>query len=304
MKKHLYLLVALLVVLGIGCTKKLEDLNDSGQTVVLIFNAPEKKVVLEPFVDKKTIEVFELRRNVHNQSELNSAAKVKLRLNQTLIAEYNKENGSNFVELPGNVFTGAAGSSFNGAEMDVSFAPGEFAKAVAIVIDGAKFDLFNSYALGLSVADASGRTISGDKKDVVVTFNVKNKWDGEYDAIGYFYHPSVPREIDEPKTLATAGPNSVRVDLGDLGASGFVAIFTIDPVTNAVTIAAAPGAASAPYTMFTSGLPNSNPGYTGAWPGSSQCNNRYDPVTKSFYVRYGYVGATGWRVTEEIIKLK
>jgi len=74
--------------------------------------------------------------------------------------------------------------------------------------------------------------------------------------------------------------------------------------TNAVTVTAAPGAAGAPYTMFSAGLPTSNPGYTAAWTGSAECNNTYDPATKTFKLRYGYLGGTGWRVTEEILTRK
>ena len=54
--------------------------------------------------------------------------------------------------------------------------------------------------------------------------------------------------------------------------------------------------------MFTSGLPTFNPGYVSAWADASKCNNTYDPATKTFYVRYGYLGGNGWRVTEEAIK--
>lgn len=130
-----------------------------------------------------------------------------------------------------------------------------------------------------------------------------NKFEGRYTSNGYFYHPSSSRDITNlGKDVLTAGPNSVTVDLGDLGGSGYTALITIDPNTNQLTIAAAPGAGGAPYTMFTSGLPATNPGYTPQWPGSALCNNTYDPATKTFYVRYGYMGASGWRVTEEVIK--
>lgn len=131
-----------------------------------------------------------------------------------------------------------------------------------------------------------------------------NKYEGQYTSNGYFYHPSSPRAITNlAKYVLTAGPNSVTVDLGDLGGSGYQALITIDPNTNQLTIAAAPGAVGAPYTMFTSGLPATNPGYTPQWSGSASCNNTYDPATKTFYVRYGYLGSNGWRVTEEAIKL-
>jgi hypothetical protein len=102
--------------------------------------------------------------------------------------------------------------------------------------------------------------------------------------------------------VSTSGANSVDVDLGDLGGAGYRARFTIDPVTNKVTITPAPGAAGGAYTQFDTGLPTTAPGYTPQWAGSGLCNNTYNPVNKTFYVRYGYVGGTGWRVTEEHIK--
>lgn len=164
------------------------------------------------------------------------------------------------------------------------------------------FDFNASYALPLSITSATAATVSTNMGSEINIFKVQNQYEGNYTATGYLYHPSSPRAISKQKYLSTAGANSVEVELGDLGGSGYDAIFTIDPVTNKVTITAAPGAGGAPYTMFTSGLPTTNPGYTPAWSGSAQCNNTYDPATKTFYVRYGYMGGSGWRVTEEIIK--
>ncbi len=136
---------------------------------------------------------------------------------------------------------------------------------------------------------------------VVAPLPVINKYEGTYTANGYFYHPSSPRDIaGMNKYLSSSDANSVTVELGDLGGSGYFALLTVNS-DNSLTITPAPGAAGAPYTMFTSGLPTSNPGYTAQWSGSSSCNNRYDPATKTFYVRYGYLGGTGWRVTEEKI---
>ena len=139
---------------------------------------------------------------------------------------------------------------------------------------------------------------------IVAPLPIINKYEGTYTSNGYFYHPSSPRDITAlVKSVLTSGPNSVLVDLGDLGTSGYQAEFTIDPATNNVTIATAAGAAGGPYTMFTSGLPATNPGYAPQWAGSASCNNTYDPATKTFFVRYGYMGGSGWRVTEEVLKM-
>jgi hypothetical protein len=168
-----------------------------------------------------------------------------------------------------------------------------------------------TYGLGLELVSASnGFTVASNMKEVLIRITIKNIYDGEYTSNGYFYHPTAARAItNRPKTLATTGPNSVEVELGDLGGSGYFAIFTVDPGTGALTISQAPG--STPIAIFTSGLPAQNldgtpTGFTAAWPNAAQCNNVYDPATHEFRVRYGYPGgASGqiYRVTEEIIKL-
>ena len=74
--------------------------------------------------------------------------------------------------------------------------------------------------------------------------------------------------------------------MGDLGGSGYVALLTIDPVTNKVTIS--DYSTGIPIYGLPDGLPTTDPGYTAAWSGSDQCNNTYDPATKTFYLRMGY----------------
>lgn len=114
---------------------------------------------------------------------------------------------------------------------------------------------------------------------------------------GYFYHPSSPRALSSTKTMFSSGANGVIVDLGDLGGSGYKALITVN-ADNTLTITAAPGAAGAPYLMFTSDLPAP---YAAAWAGSPSCNNTYDPATKTYKVRYGYGSAGAYRVTEELL---
>ena len=99
--------------------------------------------------------------------------------------------------------------------------------------------------------------------------------------------------------LQTVSANSVSCYWGDLGTAGYVALLTIDKATNHVAIS--DYTTGIPIEGFDNGLPTTNPGYTPQWAGSSQCNNTYDPATKTFYLRMAYMGATGWRVTEEIL---
>lgn len=155
-------------------------------------------------------------------------------------------------------------------------------------------------AFSLKSVSKAGVQLTANLNTVLFKIAVKNRFDGNYTAGGYFYHPTAPRAFSMTKKVSTAGPNSVIVDLGDLGAANYKALITVNN-DNTLTIEPAPGAAGAPYTMHTASLPATNPGYAAGWANSAQCNNTYDPATKTFKVRYGYMGGNGWRVTEELI---
>ena len=173
------------------------------------------------------------------------------------------------------------------------------------IADALSLDATKKYGIGFKITSADqGFIAAKNLSAMVIAFTIKNQYEGTYEATGYFYHPTGPRDFHEDKEVLTVNATTSQVFLGDLGTAGYVAWFQVDPATNAITITPAPGAAGAPYTMFTSGLPTSNPGYTPQWPGSATCDNTYDPATKTFKVRYGYLGGSGWRVTEEHIKLK
>lgn len=173
------------------------------------------------------------------------------------------------------------------------------------ILDPSLLDAAVSYMLPISILSISGGSdgVKPAPSTGTAYFHViGNPLAGTYESTGYFYHPALPRDIPANlKDLLPNSPDELFCDLGDLGGSGYVAIFKTDPATNKVSIRVAPGAAGGPYTQFNDGLPGSNPGYTPQWPNSAQCNNTYDPATKTFKVRYGYVGPTGWRVTEEFL---
>lgn len=153
-------------------------------------------------------------------------------------------------------------------------------------------------AFTLNSAD-QGYDIAANGKTVIIAISVQNPYHGDYVSNGYLYHPTAGRGIvDLHKFAFTISANSFTLDLGDLGGAGYQALVTVNP-NNSLTIVAAPGAAGGPYTMFTTGLPTTNPGYTTLSPGYAGPSNYYDPATKTFYLRYGYLGGSGWRVAEE-----
>lgn len=156
------------------------------------------------------------------------------------------------------------------------------------------------YGIGLTItAVDGGYTVAANLKNLLVEVTVKNQYHADYNSIGYFYHPSAPRPMNLVKSATTSGATSVDIDLGDLGAAGYRYRADVNPVTNKVTLSPAPGAAGGTYTQMDTGLPTSAPGYTPSWAGSGLCNNTYNPATKTFFIRIGYVGGTGWRVSEE-----
>lgn len=230
----------------------------------------------------------------------NSDVTVNLVINDALRKNYNASlpasslEADSIWEMPSNLYNLA---------MTVTIPAGQRNAQIPInVINTMVLDPNNTYGIGITITGvSSGYGIAGNQKNLLVELTIKNQYHGEYQSEGYFYHPSAPRPQSELKDVLTSGLNSVDIYLGDLGGAGYVGRVTIDPATNKCTITAAPGAAGAPYTQFDTGLPTTSPGYTAQWSGSAQCNNTYDPATKTFYLRYGYMGGSGWRVTEEII---
>lgn len=227
----------------------------------------------------------------------------KLKVTQTIDSTNNTINVTLTVPAANGSFTAAQRANVNLRNLWIYFDISNSATLKAVGKTPAPGDSANlSQPLTYEVTAANGQKRTWTV--IVAPLPIINKYEGSYTSNGYFYHPSSSRAINNlVKSVLTAGPNSVTVDLADLGGSGYTAVFTIDPTTNKVNITAAPGAGGAPYSMFTSGLPTTNPGYTAQWSSSASCDNTYDPATKTFYVRYGYMGGSGWRVTEEILKM-
>ncbi len=275
-------------------------LGDKGDVFIKLLEAPTNNLFFSPFSTVDTFSVVSVRREETSIAGTNTPLTVTLMNDTAAITAYNEENGTAYVALPDDLYT-LVGSSVtkSGNNYMVTIAPGTTGTELDIALDGSKWDPSIKYAMSLSVVDSAGTKIRTGSNMVFVTIEIKNEWDADYESTGYFYHPSSPRELSLIKHLSTVSPNSVACDLGDLGGAGYVALLTIDPETNKVTI-----------SDYTTGveivgldeLPSSNPGYTAAWDGSAECNNTYDPATKTFYLRMAYVGGTGWRVSEEILK--
>ncbi len=185
----------------------------------------------------------------------------------------------------------------------ITIPAGERAGKTQLVIKPNLFDPAVSYMFPVSITE-SGVTLSQNLNTRYYNI-IGNPLAGNYSDVGYFYHPTASRAIPmDVKTVLPVSPTVLQVDLGDLGGAGYIAYLEVDPTNNHVKISDPPGYYNASnnfLTQFDNGLPDSNPGYTAKWSGSPQCNNTYDPATKTIRLRYGYMGGSGWRVTEEIL---
>lgn len=210
---------------------------------------------------------------------------------------YNSNHGpeDQYLALPDSVYTLKDNSA-------IIKAGGVFSSYMTLTIYPNKIDPASSYMLPITISGINGAPSDVKKAPATGTVYfhlIGNPLAGVYNSEGWFYHPASPRAVSESKLLLPLSPTKLLCDVGDLGAAGYVAIFEIDPATNKVTITSA--VTGLPFTQFDDGLPSSNPGYTPQLTNFPDTANYYDPATKTFYVRYGYVGGTGWRVTEEVL---
>lgn len=278
-------------------------LGTKGSPFIKILEAPSNNLYFSPFSTIDTVDLFSLRREEVSPEAMSAARTVQLTIDTAAITAYNDSNGTSYELLPDSLYTLVGGNnSVSGTSVTITIPADEIGSEFYVALNGAKWDVTHKYALFLRITDASGSNIRSGQNEIFITLEIKNEWDGDYQSTGYFYHPSSPRELSLEKHLGTVSPNSVYCDLGDLGSSGYVALLTIDPATNKVSIS--DYSTGIEIVGFPEGLPTSDPGYTAAWSGSSECNNTYDPATKTFYLRMGYMGSTGWRVSEEILTPK
>lgn len=306
MKKYTsqLLLISSLFILMTGCLK--DEAFDNGTIQSVRNTGPEIKPVEIKLTATNTSNFFVLGvNNSANDTTVNlmpinlaTAAPapedlhITISLDEELVNDYNTEHGTSYAIPPASLY--------NIVSNEAVIPKGSNTGYVQIKLKPSDF-IGGNWALGFKIdgIKEAGYTVSGNLSKGMTVIVIKNAYDGKYNSTGYFYHPSARRPLEQTKELSTVSENSVACGFGDLGGSGYVALLTVDPVTNKVTVS--DYSTGIPIVGFDNGLPASNPGYTPQWSGSSQCNNTYDPATKTFYIRMGYVGPTGWRVSEEIL---
>lgn len=302
MKKLILPLLAMAVFVSCDKPKVYDQLGDNGQQIVKIadyggmdlgFGAAN--LVLDP--SNPTVE-FKFEIDAAHVS--NKDVTVTIGVDDNGVTRYNATVADN----PSAQYQLLAPASYQFSSTTAVIPAGSiYSNSITITFNPDEIDPALNLMLPVTITKITGggNLVKAPGTGTAYFHLIGNPLAGTYHANGWFYHPSSQRAIDEDKVLAPLSSTQLLCDLADLGTSGYVAVFEVDEATNHVSISAAPGAAGAPYTQFDDGLPPDNPGYTPSWPNSAQCNNTYNPATKTFKVRYGYLGSTGWRVTEEII---
>ena len=226
-KLNMILIGSVTAMLFTSCIKDAAPaLGDRGATFVKLLESPENKLFFEPFTNVRDVSLFSLRKDAPTSAELNSATAVKVRLNPTLVSDYNTANGESFELLPDSLYTLDPAIVKNGQVYTMTLNPGDFAKDFGIKLNGAKWNLSHKYALGFTIDDPGGETISSGKEDVLVLISIKNKWDGVYSITGSFVDVTnaafvgvYPYEWELQTSSAT---QCIVVDNVYLGFPGFV----------------------------------------------------------------------------------
>ena len=152
-------------------------------------------------------------------------------------------------------------------------------------------DLTKSYGLGFRIVSAEGGKIATLESSFVVGIGLKNQWDGVYTISGNFVHPNTClvgdfftnssnggyREIQ----LITNGTNSLRRNLG--GRENLYAYNNCNSAPTYFTAVVPRYQINPDNTVTTIGGHPDNTVVFDQFPDS-----RYDPVTKTFYLHYGY----------------
>lgn len=160
-----------------------EPMGDAGQTIVKLFPAGFKLIALDAVATSQKAVMFEVRRDVANEADLNSSTTAVLKFDQAILDAYNDDNDMNIEKIGSSLATITPAPGADGS-IALNFGPGEFSKTITVTIpDATKFDFSKQYGLGYKIefTGGTGKLSEAVEKEVVVQILVKNKYDGVYE---------------------------------------------------------------------------------------------------------------------------
>lgn len=190
--------------LGISIPEASSDLN----------NIDEKSIAVDAKNTSQTIDLFSV--NLESDQPAATDIGVNLVLNPTLISSFNTQNTTSYISLPSSQYTGM---------LKLTIKAGTRLATMSITIPNASaLSPTTTYALGFSIAsiDQPGYTIASNLKNILISLNIKNKYDGVYRLYGSFSRSDLPTYVGvnsspagyyEPYNLITSGPSSVNATI-------------------------------------------------------------------------------------------
>ena len=205
---------------------------------------------------------------------------VTLAVDPAALARYNAvESNDSLTVLPASGFT---------MPLSVTIPAGQRKVQVPVKIVTSALDPNVTYALPVTITDASGVVISKNFASVVVKVALKNIYDGKYSFKGFVLREADPvlsgNFSGKSADLVTDGVSAVTFSQiwstgGGVGGIDGLTI-NIDPVTNKVNM-----------VSKSNGALKNTPGY----------DNRYDPATKTFYLSFFWgTGPTNRAATDTL----
>ncbi|SEO41857.1 DUF1735 domain-containing protein [Mucilaginibacter sp. AW1-7] len=185
---HILLACSVLVMFS-ACRKvPAGDLSNenptAGTSYIGIPTGMENSNFFDPFTDIKTVNVFTVKKDAANNTDLKKPEKIVLTALPDAITKYNEKNGKSVELLPQSFYTLGTGADITQASsgnLTFAFASGDFSKDFIIKLNGSKLDLSKTYALAYKITSTDGLAIHAASKDTMYAFfSVKNKWDGVY----------------------------------------------------------------------------------------------------------------------------
>lgn len=287
-----------LVLIVWSCVPEPQSMGDAGQTLVKLHPGKFNLVPMDAKTTPQTVPLFEIRRDVPSNAELQKTSTVELKYDTdtTMLKRYNLKNRTNFIPLPTTL--GTVSPAITGGKITLTLGANEFSKAIMLNVPNAgNFDFSKAYALAFKLTSVTGTgTISKAVNDtIVVQVLVKNRFDGKYEVTGTFvdyinsaWNGYYPKNVH----LQTSGALTVNKYDADYGFYFYIFNTVAPPAvslsyfgnwTPAFVFNEDNTVAAVVNTTFDP-APRSRTAVLYTGPGAAA--NRWDPVTKTLEVSY------------------
>jgi len=292
-----FLFISLFSLIVLSCEKGTEPFPPVKSQEKPLISLPDGNNFITTALDISntviTAEILEIRRDATDPADLNRVQTVKIAKSNSVLSDL---SGAAVTELPRDFYQNHPDNPFDGQFWTITFQPGEFVKHLKINLKPIDLVSLGRVGLGFQLASADNNAVlSAEQYQVAVEIGAKNKWDGVYRVNYKFFHPTNP-DLTGKGTIPewdflSSGPTSIDWDLatvlinfstnsltyfGDASGPSLLVRMTVNP-DNTVSITNV-GSRAAALAFPPLVVP---PGVI----------NRYDPVTKTFYVAYTWTPA-------------